>query len=145
MAENKALAGSEDNSCLRIKHWAWGNIRTRNPVHLTFPDHPRGQLCKLLSLARASQGHGRWWIVKPFALIITHWMLGDGPGLGHPVQSTEQVYQVILKTPALVWVEATWDAKLIKPLKDQTWSTIESYWSWLEDGPAQSLQIYSVI
>lgn len=37
MAENQALAGSEDNSCLRSRHWAKEIIGTRNPVHITCP------------------------------------------------------------------------------------------------------------
>lgn len=50
-------------------------------------------------------------------------MVGDGTGPGHPVQSTEQVDQGILKTPALVLVEATWNSKLIKQLTEtlKTW------------------------
>lgn len=53
MAENQALAGSEDTE-------PGGTIGTRNPVHFkSSPYHPRVQLCKLLTLARAPYGDGR--------------------------------------------------------------------------------------
>ena len=57
--------------------------------------------------------------VKPFTLTITHWLVGGSTVLGKTIQSAELVDQGILKTPALVRMQVTWDTKLVEPFRDQ--------------------------